>query len=257
MNKNRLKLHDAKTEFVISGTKQNLQRVKTTSIKVGDTYITSCKEVRKIGAMFDSEMKMLSQVNKVCKGAWINLHNISQIRHYLTEAQAKTVVQAYVTSKLDGNNALLAGIPSVLISQIQRVQNAVVKVVTKTRKHDHVTPLLAKLHWLPIKDRILFKVLLLTCKALQNKGPIYLKELFSLHQLSLNLPSEMDPLLLNIPKTRLKTFGDKAFSVVAAREWNNLSPSIRSSNSSIHFKSLLKTHLFERSAERDVSLKSA
>ena len=165
---------------------------------------------------------MSSQVNMVCKGAWINLHSISKIRHYLTEDQAKTVVHAYVTSKLDGNNALLAGIPSFLISQIQRVQNAAVKVVTKTRKHDHVTPLLAKLHWLPIKDRILFKILLLTCKALQNKGPIYLKELFSLHQPSLNLRSVMDPLLLNIPKTRLKTFGDKAFSVVAPREWNKL-----------------------------------
>ena len=257
MNKNRLKLNDAKTEFVIFGTKQNLQKVKTTSIKVGDTYITSCKEVRNIGAVFDSEMKMSSQVNKVCKGAWINLHNISKVRHYLTEDQAKTVVHAYVTSKLDGNNALLAGIPSGLLSQIQRVQNAAVKVVAKTRKHDHVTPLLAKLHWLPIKDRILFKILLLTCKALQNKGPIYLKELFSLHQPSLNLRSEMDPLLLNIPKTRLKTFGDKAFSVVAAREWNNLPLSIRSSNSIIHFKSLLKTHLFERSVERDICLKSA
>ena len=148
------------------------------------------------------------------------------------------MVHAYVTSKLDGNNALLAGIPSVLISQIQRVQNAAVKVVTKTRKHDHVTPLLAKLYWLPIKDCILFKLLLLTCKALQNKGSIYLKELFLLHHPSPNLCSEMDPLLLNIPKTRLKTFGDKAVCVVAARELNNLPLSIRSSNSIIHFKSL-------------------
>ena len=76
MNKNRLKLNDAKTEFVIFGTKQNLQKVKTTPIKVGDTYITACKEVRNIGAMFDSEMTMSSQVNKVCTGTWINLHNI-------------------------------------------------------------------------------------------------------------------------------------------------------------------------------------
>ena len=144
-----------------------------------------------------------------------------------------------------------------LLSQIQWVQDAAVKVVTKTKKHDHVTPLLAKLHWLHIMDCIVFKILLLTCKALQNKGPIYLKELFSLQQPSLNLSSEMDSLLLNIPKTRLKTFGDKAFSVVAAREWNNLPFSVISSNSIIHYKSLLRTHLFERSVERDICLKSA
>ena len=78
----------------------------------------------------------------------------------------KTAVHAYVTSKLDGNNALLAGTP-VLIKQIQRVQNSAVKLVTKSKKHDHVTPLLANLHWLPIKDRIIFKILLLTFKALK------------------------------------------------------------------------------------------
>ena len=122
----------------------------------------------------------------------------------------------------------------------------------------HGTPLQAKLHWLPIKDRIFFfKFLLLTCKALQSKGPIDLKELFSLHHPSLNLRSVMDPLILNLLKTRLKTFGDKAFSVVAAREWNNLPLSIRSSNSIIHFKSLLKTPLFEVSVEGNICLKSA
>ena len=144
MNKNRLKLNDARTEFVICGTKQHLQKVKTACIKVGDTCITSCKEVRNIGAMFDSEMKMSSQGNKVCKVAWIHLC-ISKIRHYLTEDQAKTVVHNYVTSKLYGNNALLAGIPAVLISQIQRVQNAAAKVVTKPGNMI-VTPVLAKLH---------------------------------------------------------------------------------------------------------------
>ena len=85
------------------------------------------------------------------------------------------MIITYVTSKLDGNNALLAGTPSVLIKQIQRVQNSAVKLVTKSKKHDHVTPLLAKLHWLPIKDRIIYKILLLTFKALHDKGPIYLK----------------------------------------------------------------------------------
>ena len=115
-------------------------------------------------------------MKKLCRGAWINLHNIGKIQSYLTEDQTKTTVHAHVISKLDGNNAFLAGTPSVLIKQIQRVQNSAVKLVTKSKQHDHVTPLLTKLHWLPIKDRIIYKILLLTFKALHDKGPIYLKK---------------------------------------------------------------------------------
>ena len=156
--------------------------------------------MRNIGAMFDPELSMSTQVKKSCRGAWINLHNIGKIWSYLTEDQTKTTIHAYVTSKLDGNNALLAGFPSVLIKQIQRVQNSAVKIVTTSWKRDPVTPMQAKFHWLPIKDRIIYMILLLTFKTLHDKGPIYLKELLELHMPSRNLRSATDPIVLKIPK---------------------------------------------------------
>ena len=77
-------------------------------------------------------------MKKLFRGAWINLHNIEKIRSYLTEDLTKTTDHFYVTSKLDGNNALIAVAPSVLVSQIQHVQNTAVKLVTKSKKNDHV-----------------------------------------------------------------------------------------------------------------------
>ena len=111
--------------------------------------------------------------------------------------------------------------------------------------------MLAKLHWLPIKDRILFKILLLTFKALHNKGPIYLKELLKLYEPPRNLRSATDPLLLNIPKSKLTNYGDKAFSVVAPTEWNKLPPNVRSCKSVAQFKTSLKTHFFSLNEEQD------
>ena len=100
MNRNRLKLNDSKTEFIIFGTTSKLSSILTTSVRVGDENIKAVKHVRNIGAYFDNELKMTIQVKNMCKSAWLNLYNISKIRNYLTQDQAKTLVHAYVTSKL-------------------------------------------------------------------------------------------------------------------------------------------------------------
>ena len=91
--------------------------------------------------------------------------------------------------------------------------------------------MLAKLHWLPIKERVLSKILLLTFKAQHNKGPIYLKKLLKFYEPPQNLHSATDPLMLNITISELKNYGDKAFSVVVPTEWNKLPPNVRSCKS--------------------------
>ena len=144
MNRNRLKLNDNKTEFIVFGTPHKLTQINTTLIKVGEENIKAVKEVRNISAHFDSVLKMDDQVKSMCRNAWINLYNISKIRKYLTEDQTKTIVHAYVTSKLDYNNSLLAGLTntenSELRSQLERVQNAAAKLI-KQKKSSIMSPL--------------------------------------------------------------------------------------------------------------------
>ena len=181
------------------------------------------------------------QVSLTCKSAWYRLHQIGKIRQYLSLEETKSVIHAYVTSKLDQNNSLLFGIPDILISKIQKVQNAAAKVIYKHKNYDHVTPLLKELHWLPVQQRILFKFLLLTYKALNNEAPSYLRNLLNLHKPIRNLRSSSDTLLLDIPKTRLKSYGDRAFSVGAPRLWNTLPFTLRNSSSTAVFKKKLKT----------------
>ena len=102
---------DSKTEFIIFGTSASLEKVTTKSIKIGNITISPVNSVRNIGAMFDSEMKKEVQVKRVCSSAWYQLYNISKIRQHITTDQTKIVIHAYVTSKLDFNNALLYDIP--------------------------------------------------------------------------------------------------------------------------------------------------
>jgi hypothetical protein len=244
MASNFLKLNDDKTELIFLGTSKNLAKLSVNTVQIGDSTIESSKTVRNIGAVFDQQLKMEPQVIATCKAAWFRLFQISKIRPYLSVDETKSLVHAYVTSKLDQNNSLLFGCPDTLISRIQKVQNAAAKLIFKAKKYDHVTGLLKELHWLPAHQRITFKVLLLTYKALNGEGPDYLKELLQWHQPKRSLRSSNE-LLLNIPKTRLNTYGDKAFQAAAPRLWNSLPLKIKQSSSTMAFKQALKTHLFK------------
>ncbi len=84
-----------------------------------------------------------------------------------------------MTSRLDYCNALLGGCPASLINNLQIVQNAAARVLTRSRKYAHVTPILQSLHWLPIKLRISYKILLLAYKALNYLDPSYLTNLLT------------------------------------------------------------------------------
>ena len=95
----------------------------------------------------------------------------------LTKSDAEKLIHAFVTSRVDYCNSLLSGCPSSCLKNVQLIQNAAARVLTRTSRRDHITPILASLHWLPVKSRIEFKILLLTNKAVNNQAPSYLKEL--------------------------------------------------------------------------------
>ena len=112
----------------------------------------------------------------------------------------------------------------------------------------NVRPLLFNLHWLPVKFRIDFKILLLTYKAINGLAPFYLKELTNLKEpCKYKLRSDCDGLLLNTVKFKtLTTLGDRSFAVAAPQLWNSLPYAIRSSPSVASFKQTLKTFLFQK-----------
>ena len=243
MSQNKLKLNNDKTEIILFGSKKHLAELNIKSLSVAGTDVSVASEpVRNLGAMFDSQLIMAPHVKSVVKKSSFHLRNIGKARRVLTEDATKTVMQSLVMSRLDYCNALLIGIQQDLIAKLQRLQNSAARIVSRTRKYEHITPVLIKLHWLPIKFRIQFKVLLLVYKALNGLAPKYIKELLVPYKPRRHLRSEAKG-LLDEPRTRLK-FGDRAFSISAPRLWNALPQHLKDSTSCQAFKKCLKTHLF-------------
>ena len=115
--------------------------------------------------------------------------------------------------------------------------------ITGTRRRDQITPVLCSLHWLPVRQRIEFKLLLLVFRAVHHLCPVYLSSLV-IPYIPTRTQRSADQQLLTIPRYHLERYGRRAFSVAGPTLWNALPPAIRQANSVAVFKSLLKTHLF-------------
>ena len=219
------------------------------SYAVGDSQIVPGTEaIRNLGCWFDNNFSMNTHVTKTCKAGYYYLHNISRIRKFLTQEVTEKLVHAFVTSRLDYCNSLLYGLPSTLLSKLQRVQNAAARLVHKAPRFCHITPLLVDLHWLPIRSRINFKIILLTFKAIYGLAPQYIRDMISLKPNSNYALRSNNQTLLLPPRFRtLTTLGDRAFSAAAPKLWNHLPISIREERDLGGFKKKLKTHLFTQS----------
>ncbi len=130
-----------------------------------------------------------------------------------------------MTSRLDYCNALLGGCPASSINKLQIVQNAAARVLTRSRKYDHITQILQSLHWLPIKFRINYKILLLAYKALNYLAPAYLTNLLSRYNPTRSLRSQNSGLLV-VPRIAKSTKGGRTFSYLAPKLWNSLPDNI-------------------------------
>ena len=143
------------------------------SIRIGSEDIGGTVSAKNIGAVIDRHLTMHAQVSSVCRNCYLGLRQINEIRTFLTEEAAATLVNCLVTSKLDNLNALLYGLPNYQIKRLQLVQNNAARIVSRARKCDNITPVLKKLHWLPVSVRIEFKILLLCFNSLQGIAPSY------------------------------------------------------------------------------------
>ena len=153
-------------------------------------------------------------------------------------------MQALVISRLDYANAVLIGLPENTLRKLQLVQNNAARMITKTRRRDHVTPILKQLHWLPVHLRIVHKVLCLVYKAMTlATAPIYVKDMLELYRPARDLRSSSKGLQLTVPRSYRCT-GDRAFSIAGPTRWNKLSPAVQESKTFLTFKKAIKTMLF-------------
>ena len=123
------------------------------------------------------------------------------------------------------------------------LKHAAARITTRTKKYQHISPLLRKLHLLPVTKRLEFKILTMTYKALNGMAPSYICDLLQVHHPNRNLRSASRGLSLVVPAYQTQAYGARSFSVAAPTLWNSLPVDIKNAQSLSIFKKSLKTFL--------------
>ena len=246
LQKNKLKLNKEKTEAILFHNKYQHAAVPAyLFLTIAGHRVTATSSVRDLGVVLDSTLSMQAHVGQVTKSCYYQLRNIGQIRRSINEGACKTLVHALVTSRIDYCNSLLYGLPQTVVQRLQRVQNCAARIVSRTKKYDHITPVLQKVHWLPTCLRPTYKTLVLTYTVLKGLAPNYLQELLKLRCPGRTLRSSSLS-ILNKPLSQTVTYGDRRFAVAAANCWNPLPNEVKNAESLGSFRRQLKTHLFKQ-----------
>lgn len=248
LTSNHLHLNPSKTEFLLIGSNQQRAKVSCHSFSFAGHVIPSSQSARNLGVIFEQDLSLSFHIKSVSRSSFYYIRQLRQIRPLLNHNSAVVLANSLVFSKLDFCNSLYSGLPQSKLHQLQLVQNALARAIFPgSRKRDHVSPLLRRLHWLPIEQRILFKVATLTFKTLQFKSPSYLSSLLVPMTTTRNLRSNKKHLLV-VPRVD-SALGRRSFAFSAPTLWNSLMEhdNLREcfvNGDLVSFRSKLKTHLF-------------
>ena len=223
MIKNKLKINDSKTEFIVFRSPHVKQDLSSLSVYVGDSIIQQSSNVRDLGVIFDQFLSFDYYISSVCRSTHFHLRNIGRIRHLLSHHATAQLIHALISTRLDYCNSVLYNLPKSSILRLQRIQNQAARILTRTPKA--------------------FKAFI------DRTAPLYLCELIEQQKSKTNTRLAGDAFLLKLPppsRNCADIFYERSFLYGAPYEWNKLDERVRRLTDFNMFKSEIKTLLFLR-----------
>jgi len=151
-----------------------LDKIDIREVPVTSAHVTVSDTARDLGVIIDSWLTMVDHVAAVCRSCYYLLRQLRSVAPSLSSEAAKAVVHAFISCRMDYCNSLLTGVNDGLLRRLQSVQNAAARLVTGTRRWEHITSALRQLHWLPVRQRIHYKLVSLAFRTLSGLAPDYL-----------------------------------------------------------------------------------
>ena len=214
LSASRLRLNASKSQLMWFGSTHLLDRIASQDVVVLGMRVASSDTARDLGVVIDCELSLAAHVSSDCRSSYNKLRQFRPVVRSLSVHAPKTLFQAFFSCRLDYCNSLLHGINDGLLRRVQSVQNAAARLVTGARRCDHVTPVQRQLHWLPVRQQIIFKIVGLVHQSLAGVAPAYLtNDCRRLSEVNSRPPrsGSSDIRMLSMPRTHNR-FGDRSFT---------------------------------------------
>jgi hypothetical protein len=227
LSSHSLALNAAKTEFVVLGTRAQLQKCQTNiQITVGSVAIPpNQRSVRDLGVQIDPTLTMNDHVTNICRKAYCSIRTISRLKRSITMRNRIVLVKSLVFSQLDYGAALLYNVDKKLLMKMTRVIRSAMRMACGVSKFDSISPVLKTNGVLSVESRIKLKILMITLKVVNTGMPEYLVELVEAYVPKRTLRS--DNLQLLKEKKQRTVVGARRFEIAAPILWNLIPKEIR------------------------------
>ena len=236
-----LKLNPDKTEFIIFGSHAQLKKLDPyLPVKIFGNFMHPAVVVKNLAVWFDANFSFANHVRNICKTCFIQIRDLRRVRKHLTDEAAILAANALVSSRLDYCNSLFRSLSSLNMRKLQCIQNTLARIVTNCNKYTRASPILKRLHWLPVESRCIFKTATLVTLVLFC--PLVAEDI--VQDTTIQIKGSWR--FLNSVHLYINPKIGHSFAFDAPTVWNHLPNEVRSAPTLTCFRKRLKSYLFHK-----------
>jgi hypothetical protein len=238
---NHLLLNPGKTKLIVYGSRQMTDKLPEFHLTLLGKNLTPELSVKDLGVTFDKNLTFNDHVVNTVSACMSALGQINRVKHVFKKDLLVTIINTLVFSKLYYCSSVWSGTTDTNIKKLQKVQNFAARIISDTRKYDHITPVLKSLKWTPVKINLYFRDAVMAFKCMTGMAPGNLRNKFSTRG-SVSGRTTRNSQQLNIPLCKTKT-GQRSFYYRSVSIWNKLPPVVKLSECLSSFKRNLRKYL--------------
>ena len=229
---------------IVYGSRQLLSKLPDFQLTLLGKKLIPTQTVKDLGVTFDRNLNFNEHILKTVSSCMSGLDQISRVKYVLKKELLVTVINSLVFSKLYYCSVVWSNTTDRNIRKLQGIQNFTARIISGTRKYDHITPVLKELQWIPVKLQLYYLVAIMAFKCMTGTAPSYLSSQF-VSRGSVSGRVTRQSTQLNIPLLKTAS-GHRTFYFRIVKLWNDLCPKLKLSMTIRDFKRKLKMLLFEQ-----------